>query len=137
MTPKYPTVIPMLAYEDGFAATDWLVKAFGFQERARMIGADGRLTHGEMVAGDGVMLLATPIPDYESPKHHREKCEQACKWSAVPWIIDGVLVYVNDLDAHFARAKMQGGYDSFGNRGGCVRPTVPGGRPGGAPLVLF
>ncbi len=108
MTLKYPTVIPMLAYEDGLAALDWLGKAFGFQERARMIGADGRLTHGEMVAGDGMIMLATPTPDYESPKHHREKCEQARKWSEVPWIIDGVLVYVDDLNAHFVTANIQG-----------------------------
>jgi len=26
----------------------------------------------------------------------------------VPWIIDGVLVYVDDLDSHFARAKAAG-----------------------------
>jgi len=29
-------------------------------------------------------------------------------WSAVPWIIDGVLVFVKNLDQHFARAKTAG-----------------------------
>lgn len=38
----------------------------------------------------------------------RETCERARKWSAVPWIIDGVLVYVADLDAHYERAKAGG-----------------------------
>jgi len=28
--------------------------------------------------------------------------------STVPWIIDGVLVYVDDLDRHFKRAKAAG-----------------------------
>jgi PhnB protein len=59
-------------------------------------------------AGDGIIMLATPTPDYVGPKRHRETCEQARKWSSVPWIIDGVLVHVDDLDAHFARAKAAG-----------------------------
>jgi PhnB protein len=87
---------------------DWLSSAFGFKERARMLGQDGRLSHGEMEAGDGVIMLATPTPDYQGPRHHREDCEPAQKWSAVPYIVDGVLVYVEDVDAHFARAKQQG-----------------------------
>jgi PhnB protein len=53
-------------------------------------------------------MLASPTPEYRSPKHHREVCEQARKWSTVPWIVDGVLVYVNDLDRHFKRAKAAG-----------------------------
>jgi len=89
----------MIAYEDGIAALEWLAKAFGFRERARQVGPDGQLSHGEMEAGDGIIMLATPTPEYESPSHHRQTCEQARKWSAVPWIIDGVLVYVDDLDA--------------------------------------
>jgi PhnB protein len=62
----------------------------------------------ELEAGDGLIMLASPTPDYQGPKRHREVCEQARKWSAVPWIIDGVLVFVDDLDAHFARAKAVG-----------------------------
>jgi PhnB protein len=104
----YPDVIPMIAYENGVAAMEWLARAFGFRERARMVGEDGTLAHGEMEAGDGVIMLATPTPEYRSPKRHRESCEQARRWSAVPWVIDGVLVYVDDLEAHFRRAKEAG-----------------------------
>ena len=103
-----PSVIPMISYEDGIAALEWLANAFGFRETARLAGPDGRLSHGEMEAGDGLIMLASPTPDYQSPKHHREVCEQARKWSSVPWIIDGVLVYVDDLDAHFRQAKAAG-----------------------------
>jgi uncharacterized glyoxalase superfamily protein PhnB len=46
MTDDYPAVIPMLAYEDGVAAMDWLSRAFGFRERPRMLGENGRLSHG-------------------------------------------------------------------------------------------
>jgi uncharacterized glyoxalase superfamily protein PhnB len=108
MAANYPSVIPMLSYEDGVAALDWLAKAFGFRERTRLLGPDGKLAHGEMEAGDGVIMLATPTADYESPRRHRENCERARKWSAVPWIIDGVLVYIDDLDRHFDRARAAG-----------------------------
>lgn len=98
----------MIAYEDGAAAMDWLARAFGFRERARMVGKDGRLSHGEMETDDGLIMLASPTPDYESPRHHREGCDQARKWSAVPYVIDGVLVYVDDVAAHFDRSRGAG-----------------------------
>jgi uncharacterized glyoxalase superfamily protein PhnB len=101
-------VIPMLSYEDGVAAMEWLAAAFGFRERERMLDGQGRLAHGEMEASGGVIMLATPGSDYQSPKRHRESCEAARKWMAVPWVIDGVLVTVEDLDGHFARAKTAG-----------------------------
>jgi uncharacterized glyoxalase superfamily protein PhnB len=105
---KVPSVIPMISYEDGIAALEWLANAFGFRETARLAGPDGRLSHGEMQVGGGLIMFASPTPDYQSPKHHRDICEQERKWSAVPWIIDGVLVYVDDLSAHFRRAKAAG-----------------------------
>jgi uncharacterized glyoxalase superfamily protein PhnB len=103
-----PAVVPMISYEDGIAALEWLHRAFGFHEITRLTAPNGRLSHGEMVAGDGLIMMASPTPDYQSPKRHREVCEQARKWSTVPWIIDGVLVYVDNLDDHFARAKAAG-----------------------------
>lgn len=104
--PPAPSVVPMLTYADGVAALEWLARAFGFRERARLIEG-GRLTHGELEAEGGLILLAT-TPDYEGPRRHREHCEAARRWSQVPWVIDGVLVYVGDVDAHYARAKAQG-----------------------------
>jgi uncharacterized glyoxalase superfamily protein PhnB len=108
MSRETSAVVPMIAYEDGFAALDWLARAFGFTERARMAGRDGRLAHGEMAAGDGLIMLATPTPDYQSPRTHRASCAPARQWSTVPWVIDGVLVFVPDVTAHFTRAKREG-----------------------------
>ena len=105
---ELPQIIPMLAYEDGPGALDWLARAFGFRERARMLDDEGRLAHGEMELDGGVIMLATPTPDYESPKRHRETCEAAQAWSTVPWVVDGALVYVDDVDAHFQRAQAAG-----------------------------
>jgi uncharacterized glyoxalase superfamily protein PhnB len=105
---EYPAVIPMIAYENGPAAMDWLSRAFGFREKTRMTAPDGRLSHGEMDTGGGMIMLATPSPHYHGPKRHREECEPARQWSEVPYIIDGVLVYVDDVTAHFERAKAAG-----------------------------
>jgi uncharacterized glyoxalase superfamily protein PhnB len=100
----------MIAYEDTAAAIDWLDRAFGFRERKaeRFTNPDGRIGHAEMELGDGLIFLATPTPDYQSPKRHRETCAAARKWSAVPWVIDGLLIHVTDVDRHFSRAKAAG-----------------------------
>jgi PhnB protein len=98
----------MLSYENGTAAMDWFTRVFGFRERVRFVGADGQLAHGEMEAGDGLIMLATPTPDYESPRTHRANCERARRWSTVPWVIDGVLVFVDDVAEHCRRAAAGG-----------------------------
>ena|SRR6185295_11103509 len=104
---QYPAAIPMLAYEDGPAAMDWLAKAFGFVERTRVMSGDV-LGHGEMEANGGLIMMSAATPEYESPRTHRQHCERARAWSALPWVIDGVLVYVDDIDTHFTRARQSG-----------------------------
>jgi uncharacterized glyoxalase superfamily protein PhnB len=69
---------------------------------------DGVLAHGEMATDRGLIMLATPTPDYEGPLQHRSHCAQAAAWSAAPWVIDGVLVYVDDIQSHFGQAKQAG-----------------------------
>ena len=100
-------VVPMLAYENGPAAMDWLMRAFGFRELDRRV-ENGRLTHGELDTGGGVVMLATPSPHYHGPKRHREECDVARAWHDVPYIIDGVLVAVDDVKAHYERARREG-----------------------------
>jgi len=106
------TIVPFIAYEDAAAAIDWLTRAFGFRENrdARHMDAD-TVTHAELDVGDGsVIYLATPSPEYESPKRHRETCAAAAKWLDNPWIVDGHLVHVDDVDAHFERARTAGAH---------------------------
>lgn len=105
---EYPGVIPMISYEDGLSALEWLAGAFGFRERMRMLGPDGALAHGEMDTGGGIVMLATPTADYQGPRKHRESCAQARRWSEAPWVIDGVLVHVPNVDEHFAAAQQAG-----------------------------
>jgi uncharacterized glyoxalase superfamily protein PhnB len=100
----------MLAYEDPATAIEWLERAFGFREQPdqRYTDADGVIGHAQLEVGEGLIMLAAPTPDYQSPKHHREECAAAERWSRVPWVIDGVQVEVDDVDAHSARAEAAG-----------------------------
>ena len=45
-------------------------------------------------------MLATPNAEYQSPRSHRETCDAAARWLDNPWVIDGVFVEVDDVDAH-------------------------------------
>ena len=101
-------IIPMLAYEDGVAAMNWLCDVFGFTEKTRMLDDQGRLAHGEVVMGSSIVMLSSPTPDYQSPKRHRQNCKEADKWYQVPYIINGVLVLVDDIEKHYQRAKERG-----------------------------
>jgi uncharacterized glyoxalase superfamily protein PhnB len=102
-------LFPMIAYEDAGSAADWLCKAFGFTERGeRYMMDDGTVGHAELELGGETVMLATPNGDYESPKRHRETCDAARRWLDNPWVVDGVLVLVDDLDAHHEHAVAAG-----------------------------
>jgi uncharacterized glyoxalase superfamily protein PhnB len=53
-------------------------------------------------------MLATPNREYQSPKRHREECEATARWLDNPYVVDGVHVEVDDVDAHHARAVASG-----------------------------
>src|SRR6266508_1010107 len=101
-------IIPMFSYEDVGGAADWIARAFGFEETGRWSDDDGRVTHVTMELDGGMFMLGYPSPDYQSPKHHAEVCEQARKWSETPYIVHCVHVTVDDIDAHYERAKAAG-----------------------------
>jgi len=102
-------IFPMIGYEDAAAAIDWLTEAFGFNEHGRRyVMEDGSIGHAELEIGGEVIMLATPNREYQSPKTHRESCDAAASWLDNPWVIDGVLVEVDNLDAHHARAVEAG-----------------------------
>jgi uncharacterized glyoxalase superfamily protein PhnB len=99
----------MIAYEDTAAAIDWLTRAFGFEEHGRRyVMEDGTIGHAELEIGGERVMLATPNREYQSPRTHRESCEAARRWLDNPWVVDGVLVEVDDLETHHARAVEAG-----------------------------
>jgi uncharacterized glyoxalase superfamily protein PhnB len=99
----------MIAYENAGVAIDWLTSAFGLAEHGpRYTMEDGTIGHAELELDGQILMIATPNREYESPKRHRETCDSARRWLDNPWVIDGVLVLVDDLDAHHTRAVAAG-----------------------------
>lgn len=103
-------IVPMIAYQDGSAAIAFLTDAFGFteDESQRHTNEDGSVGHAELELGGDRVMLATPNREYQGPRRHQENCELARRWLDNPWVIDGVFVQVDDLDAHHARAVAAG-----------------------------
>ncbi len=88
-----PDIYPVLRYQDGRAAIDWLTKAFGFRSHFEVATAD-KVGHAELAFGNGlVMLAASREPD-----------------PANPWSMEasGIYVAVDDVDVHQARAMAAG-----------------------------
>jgi PhnB protein len=90
-----PRVTPYLYYEDVARALDWLAEAFGFRERMRLAGPDGRVTHAEMEIADGLVMMGNPGPEFRSPRRLGQ-------------VTQNVYVYVDDVDRHFERARRAG-----------------------------
>ena len=90
-----PRITAYLLYEDVDSALDWLAKTFGFQERMRLAGPDGKTNHAEMELADGVIMIGCPGPEYQNPKRIGHVTQQ-------------LYVYVDDVDKHFEHAKEAG-----------------------------
>jgi len=94
----YQRIIPYLYYADAGAALDWLSGAFGLRVTERVSGPDGQVVHAALTLDGNVVMLGAPADERgrgRSPRdmHHRHGC---------------VMVYVDDVDAHHARAKAAG-----------------------------
>jgi PhnB protein len=103
----FPQIAPMLSYENVAASADWLVSAFGFEEIERF-DHEGEVVHVSLRLGTGVVMLGKPGESYVNPKRLSDQCEAAARMYAVPWVVDGVWVQVEDVDAHFERAREAG-----------------------------
>ena len=90
-------VIPYLLYTDATAALEFLCKAFGFEERMRMPGPDGKIMHAEVGYQGNSVMLATAVKDmgHASPRD-------------LPARHGLIVCYVDDVDSHHARAKAAG-----------------------------
>ncbi len=98
----------MMSYRNGVEALDWLIAAFGFDEHVRMVNDEGRLEHAELGVGSGTIMLATPSLDYEGPSLHRSHCDASARWQEVPYLVDGILVVIDDVESHRSRAREHG-----------------------------
>ena len=110
----YPRVIPYLSVDGAGAAIDFYTAVFDATERMRMPGPDGKIGHAELEFGDAMVMLADAFPDMggQTPKG----------LGGTPVT---VMVYVENVDAVFARAVAAGatverevGDQFYGDRAG-------------------
>lgn len=93
----YHTVTPYLSVRGAAKAIDFYAKAFGATEIFRMGGPGDSVMHAEMRIGDSVVMLGDEMPQMGST------APQTVGGTAV-----SLLLYVNDVDASFARATQAG-----------------------------
>jgi PhnB protein len=93
----YPTVCAALSIDGAAEAIVFYSKVFRATERMRMDGPGGTIAHAELQIGDSVVMLADEYPDMDfvGPR----------KLGGTPVSLS---VYVDDVDAVFARAVKAG-----------------------------
>ncbi len=99
----WPRITSGLYYRDAAAMIDWLCDAFGFAVRLKVVGDDGRIQHSELEYGDGLIMVG------------QEEAEGAVRFGrrrvsplTASANTQGLMVYVDDVDAHCAHARGRG-----------------------------
>jgi len=101
-------IVPSLIYSDVAKAIDWLSDTFGFTERLRITGPDGRVGHAQLMvgsgddgAGGGVLLGESRVEQVGKlefrPPHPNE-------------ISTTLSVHIGDVDQHFEHARARGAH---------------------------
>ena len=95
MSVSKPSIFPSLRYDDGAGAIDWLESAFGFTRTLVVPGPEDAIAHAQLTLGNGLVMLGSTAhtPDPANP------------WDTARF---GLYVHVDDIDAHYARAKQAG-----------------------------
>lgn len=93
----YTSVTPSMTIQNCAEAIEFYKKAFGAKERARAPGPGGTVWHAEIQIGDSIIMVADEFPE------HGAVGPQALGGSPV-----GIWLYVEDVDAAFARAVEAG-----------------------------
>jgi uncharacterized glyoxalase superfamily protein PhnB len=95
-----PRITPHIFYDDVAAAMDWLVKAFGFEVRLRMTDdtVKGGVVHGELEVADSLVMLGLAGENelWVSPQSIEGR------------IISRLYIFVDNVDAHYERARNAG-----------------------------
>ena len=95
---RRPTIVPQVPYEDIGAALSFLERAFGFREIPiwRMLSANGTIVHSFVEFGDGMIGIGSQgAHGAVSPKSAGSASQY-------------ITVHVDDIDAHYERARDEG-----------------------------
>jgi uncharacterized glyoxalase superfamily protein PhnB len=102
-TPKgWPRLSSALCYRDPAAMIDWLCKAFDFEIRIKIESAPGVIEHSELTYGDAVIMVG---------KERIGDARFGTDWKSplsLGAISQSLFIYVDDVEAHCARARAAG-----------------------------
>ena len=114
----YGTITPGITVRDGSKAIEFYKKAFGAEERMRMMGPDGRsIMHAELKIGTSIFMLNDESPQMNSfsPEHYKGSPA-------------GFYLYVSDADAVQKKALAAGATEVmpvtdmfWGDKMGCIQ----------------
>jgi PhnB protein len=117
----YRTATPYCIVSNAARAIEFYKLAFGATEIVRLADPSGKVMHAELRVGSAPLMLADEFPEmgYRSP--------ETLGGSPV-----SLLLYVNDVDAFFARALAAGAKEAMaiadhfdGDRRGTLTPVWP------------
>jgi len=104
-TPKgWPRISSGIYYREAGKMIDWLCDSFGFEIILKVEGEDGRIEHSELKYGEGLIMVG------------EERVGAASRWNVdmkSPLSLggantQGLMVFVDDVDAHCAHARAAG-----------------------------
>jgi uncharacterized glyoxalase superfamily protein PhnB len=99
--PGWPRISSALYYDDAARAIEWLCSAFGFEVRLKIEGERGRIEHSELIYGDGVIMVG-------QAGHPGKPVFRRSPGRADGANTQNMMVYVDDVAAHCARARAAG-----------------------------
>ena len=102
--PGWPRLSSVLFYDDASAAIDWLCQAFAFSVRLKVEGEGGRIEHSELRLADGLIMVCE-----ERLGDDRRFQTDGLSPLAAKGNTQSLMVYIDDVDAHCARARAAGG----------------------------
>lgn len=98
----WPRMSSSVFYDDALAAIDFLRDAFGFEVEL-VVEHDGRVDHSQLSYGGGMVMVSTAGSTEVKPD---------ANWRQSPRDLGGcsqaIMFYVDDVDAHHARAAAAG-----------------------------
>ena len=104
-TPKgWPRISSSIYYREAAKMIDWLCAAFAFEVVIKVEGENGRIEHSELTYGEGLIMVG------------EERVGAASRWnidmksplSTGGANTQGLMVFVDDVDAHCERARAAG-----------------------------
>ena len=100
----WPRISSGIYYRDAAHMIDWLCEAFGFEVRLKVEGEAGRIEHSELTFGtDGLIMVGRE----QTGPERRFETDMLSPLTA-GGNTQGLMIYVDDVDAHCARARAAG-----------------------------